>query len=309
MAKKSSKIALTYFITIIVTFIIIGGLGYMLLQYLESPAEKTPEEVTINPLDNPSGYVPNPGDDVSTLFIFDSVRRQSGVCFMLVRTLSAEQKLVFMPLPADTAATLDGSQNTLYEFYRLGGSQKAVSAAEKCTGTKIDYYMKLNNDSFAAIVSIFGNVDVNIPYNLIYSDPDTGEETIYREGSLYADHYDMRKILTYPLYTAGEEYRAKILGVIASDLVNKNVASGFSSHVDDYFSTVINSPVETNFTAYDYEERSELLKYIANSSERIVKLVTVSGSYGESGFFELDENFVRAIPEWLGINTVNTYEE
>ena len=306
MAKKSSKIALTYFITIIVTFIVIGGLGYMLLQYLQNPTEKDAEEVSIMPIDNQQGYVPAEKNNVSTLFIFDSEKRLSGTCFMLVRAVATERKLVIMPLPSDTAATLDGSENSLYEFYRLSGTQKAVSAVESFTGTKIDYYMKLNNESFTSLVAVFGGIDVNIPYNLVYTNPDTGEETIYREGSTYADYNVLRKILTYPLYTAGEEYRAKILGVTASDLINKNVTGSFSSHVDDYFSTVINSPVETNFTAYDYEEHSEALKYIASSNERIAQLVTVTGAYNDNNFFELDANFVRAIPEWLSLN--NTEE-
>lgn len=302
MAKKSTKIALTYFITIIVTFVVIGGLGYLLLEYLQNPPADSAEEVTIMPLDNQEGYVPAEGNNVSTLFIFDSEKRLSGTCFMLARTVATERKLVLMPLPADTAAKLDGTENSLYEFYRLGGAKKAVSAAENCTGTKIDYYMKMDNESFSTMVSIFGGIDVNIPYNLVYTNPDTGEETIYREGSTYADGDVLRKILTYPVYNAGEEYRAKILGVTASDLINKNVTSGFSSHVDDYFSAVINSHVETNFTAYDYEEHSEALKYIASSNERIAQLVTVTGAYNENNFFELDENFVRAIPEWLSIN-------
>ena len=306
MAKKSTKIALTYFITIIVTFIVIGGLGYLLLQYLQNPHANSTEEVTISPMDQQQGYVPTNANNVSTLFIFDSEKRLSGTCFMLIRTVATERKLVLMPLPADTAATADGSENSLYEFYRLGGAQKAVSAAENCTGTKIDYYMKLNNDSFSTVVAIFGGIDVNIPYNLVYTNPDTGEETIYREGSTYADADVLRKILTYPVYTAGEEYRAKILGVTISDMINKNVTSGFSSHVDDYFSTLINSSVETNFTAYDYEEQSEALKYVASSNERIAQIVTVTGAYNENNLFALDENFVRAIPEWLGLNN---YEE
>lgn len=306
MAKKSSKIALTYFITIIVTFIVIGGLGYLLLQYIQNPPADSTEDMTISPIDDRQGYVPTEANNVSTLFIFDSEKRLSGTCFMLVRSAATERKLVLMPLPADTAATVDGTENSLYEFYRLGGAKKAVSAAENCTGTKIDYYMKLDNDSFTSLVSIFGGIDVNIPYNLVYTNPDTGEETIYREGSTFADSIVLRKILTYPVYTAGEEYRAKILGVTASDMINKNVTSSFSSHVDDYFSTVINSSVETNFTAYDYEEHSEALKYIASSSERIAQLVTVTGAYNENNFFELDANFVRAIPEWLGLNN---YEE
>lgn len=302
MSKKSTKIALTYFITIIMTFIIIGGLGYLFLQYLQNPKAGSAEEVTIMPMDNQEGYVPAAANNVSTLFIFDSEKRLSGTCFLLVRTFATERKLVLMPLPADTSAKLDGTENSLYEFYRLGGAKKAVSAAENCTGTKIDYYMKMDNDSFSTMVSVFGGIDVNIPYNLVYTNPDTGEETVYREGSTYADSIVLRKLLTYPLYTAGEEYRAKILGVTASDLINKNVTSSFSSHVDDYFSTVINSHAETNFTAYDYKEHADALKYIASSDERIAQLVTVSGAYNENNFFELDANFVRAIPEWLGLN-------
>lgn len=303
MSKKSSKIALTYFITIIMTFIVIGGSGYLFFQYLQNPPSSGGSEVTLSPLEEQEKYVPTEENNISTLFIFDSEKRLSGSCFMLVRTVASEQKLMLMPIPADTAAKLDGTENSIYEFYRLGGSKKAVSAVENCTGTKIDYYMKLNNESFSTLVSIFGGIDINVPYNLIYTNPDTGEETIFREGTVYADSSNLRKFLTYPLYTAGEEYRAKILGIAVYDLINKNVVSSFSNHVDSYFSMVINSPVETNFTAYDYEEQAEALKYIAESNERIAQLVTVTGAYNDNNLFELDKDFVRAIPEWLKLNS------
>lgn len=303
MSKKSSKIALTYFITIIVTFIVIGGSGYLFFQYLQTPPASGNNEVTISPLEAQDKYVPSEENNISTLFIFDSEKRLSGSCFMLVRTIASEQKIMLMPIPADTAAVLDGSENSIYEFYRLGGSKKAVSAVENCTGTKIDYYMKLNNESFSTLVSIFGGIDMNVPYNLIYTNPDTGEETIFREGTVYADSSNLRKFLTYPLYTAGEEYRAKILGIAIYDLINKNVVSSFSSHIDSYFNMVINSPVETNITAYDYEEQAEALKYVAESNERIAQLVTVTGAYNDNNLFELDADFVRAIPEWLKLNS------
>lgn len=303
MSKKSSKIALTYFITIIMTFIVIGGLGYLFLKYLQNPPESGENEVTLSPMEQQEEYVPTEENNISTLFIFDSEKRLSGSCFLLVRTIASERRLALMPIPADTAANLDGTENSIYEFYRLGGSKKAVSAVENCTGTKIDYYMKLNNDSFSILVSIFGGIDMNVPYNLIYTNPDTKEETIFREGTVYADSTNLRKLLTYPSYTAGEEYRAKILGIAAYDLINKNVVSGFGSHVDSYFSMVINSSVETNFTAYDYEEQSEALKYIAESNEKIAQLVTVTGSYNDNNLFELDKDFVRSIPEWLKLNS------
>ncbi len=297
MAKKGTKIALTYFITIIVTLIIIGGICFMLFRYLTDPKEPdTGSEPNIERL-VAEEYVPTSANNKTTLFIFDSEKRLSGCCFLIVRMIADEQKMIIMPVPADTYAYANGTEDSLYEFYRRGGAPQAVSAAENAIGIKIDYYMKLNNDSFSVIADIFGGVDFDVPYNLIYSNPDTGEETIIREGSTHLDSAMLRKVITYPLYNSGEEYRAKIMGVAINDLINRNIDESFSSHVDDYFSAVINSTAETNFTAYDYKEQSEAMKYVASSDDRVSQLVTVTGAYNADGLFVLDENFLRSLTE------------
>ena len=297
MAKKGTKIALTYFITIIVTLIIIGGICFMLFRYLTAPKEPdAAAEPNIERL-VAEEYIPTSANNKTTLFIFDSEKRLSGCCFLIVRMIADEQRMVIMPVPADTYAYADGTEDSLYEFYRRGGAPQAVSAVENAAGIKIDYYMKLNNDSFSVIADLFGGVDFDVPYNLIYSNPDTGEETIIREGSTYLDSEMLRKVITFPLYNSGEEYRAKITGVAINDLINRNIDESFSSHVDDYFSAVINSAAETNFTAYDYKEQSEAMKYVASSDDRVSQLVTVTGAYNADGLFVLDENFLKSLTE------------
>ena len=269
----------------------------MLFRYLTDPKEPdTGSEPNIERL-VAEEYVPTSANNKTTLFIFDSEKRLSGCCFLIVRMIADEQKMIIMPVPADTYAYANGTEDSLYEFYRRGGAPQAVSAAENAIGIKIDYYMKLNNDSFSVIADIFGGVDFDVPYNLIYSNPDTGEETIIREGSTHLDSAMLRKVITYPLYNSGEEYRAKIMGVAINDLINRNIDESFSSHVDDYFSAVINSTAETNFTAYDYKEQSEAMKYVASSDDRVSQLVTVTGAYNADGLFVLDENFLRSLTE------------
>lgn len=297
MAKKGTKIALTYFITIIVTLIIIGGICLMLFRYLTAPKE--PQDNNIPDIERlvSDEYVPSAANNKTTLFIFDSEKRISGCSFMIVRMIADDQRIVVMPVPADTYAYVSGTEYSLYEFYRKGGAPQAVSAAENAVGVKIDYYMKLNNDSFSVMADIFGGVDFEVPYNLIYSNPDTGEETIIREGNTYLDSEMLRKVITYPLYNSGEEYRAKITGVLINDLINRNIDESFSSHIDDYFSAVINSSAETNFTAYDYEAQSAAMKYVASSDDRVSQLVTVTGAYNENGLFVLDENFLKSLNE------------
>ena len=302
MASKGAKIALTYVITILITLLVIGGIGYMLLQEIMAPEEEKAPDIHLEQMVTIDDYVPSAEDSKTTLIIFDSEKRMSGCCFMLVRMIADERQITVMPLPSDTYANVGGTEDTIYEFYRLGATAEAVEAVEAATGVEIDYYLKLNNESFGVAVDVFGGVDFRIPYNLEYSNPDTGEETIFREGETYLDSRDMRKVITYPLYTSGEEYRAKMVGVAVSDLLNRNVSAGFSNYVDDYFSTIINSTVETNFTAYDYEEQSDVIKYIAENDMNVCQLLTVTGAYDENSRFVLDSNFLKSLPERFGIN-------
>ncbi|MBQ7980420.1 MAG: LCP family protein [Oscillospiraceae bacterium] len=297
MASKGAKIALTYLITIILTLVIIGGIGYWVLEQVMAPEEEEQPAIQLEQMMTADDYVPVFEDNKTTLIIFDSEKRMSGCSFMLARMIAEERYITILPLPSDTYAKVGSTEDSLYEFYRLGGITDAVEAVESAAGVEIDYYLKLNNDSFGVIVDIFGGVDFNVPYNLEYSNPDTGEETIFREGENYLDSRDMRKIITYPLYNSGEEYRAKMTGVAVSDLLNRNIAAGFSNYVDDYFSTIVNSSVETNFTAYDYEEQSDVIKYVVESDANVCQLLTVTGAYNENSLFVLDEGFLKSLPE------------
>lgn len=283
------------------TLLIIGGIGYLLLQRLLNQESKKEELPVLDPLVGSEEFDPSEGKNATSLFIFDSEKRQSGSCFMIVRMAAEERKIFFMPIPSNTLADVNGVQNTIYDFYRTGGTKKAADAAESALNIDIDYYLKMDNSSFSVIIDTFGGVDYDIPYNLIYSNPDTGEEVIFHEGETYLESDNMRKILTFPEYRSGEEYRAKITGVIITDLINKNISSNFAENIDNYFNNIINSSIETNYTAYDYKEQSETIKYIASSSERVAQLVTVNGDSDENGNFILSESFIRAIPEWLRI--------
>ncbi len=297
MASKGTKIALTYVITIVLTLVVIGGIGYWLLGEIMSPESSEQPEIQLEQMLTADDYVPVAENNKTTLIVFDSEKRMTGCSFMLVRMIADERYMTIMPIPSDTYANVGSTEDSVYEFYRLGGITDAVEAVEAATGVEVDYYLKLNNDSFGVIVDIFGGVDFHIPYNLEYSNPDTGEETIFREGDSYLDSRDLRKIITYPLYNSGEEYRAKMTGVAISDLLNRNITAGFSNYVDDYFSTIVNSGVETNFTAYDYEEQSDAIKYVVESDDKVCQLLTVTGSYNENSLFVLDENFLKSLSE------------
>ncbi|MDE5577533.1 MAG: hypothetical protein K2J11_09120, partial [Oscillospiraceae bacterium] len=112
MAKKGTKIALTYFITIMLTLIIIGGICFMLFRQLTAPKEPDAKAPDIAEL-TADQYVPDASNNKTTLFIFDSEKRMSGCSFMLVRLIADEQRMAIMPLPADTCAHVGGTEDRL----------------------------------------------------------------------------------------------------------------------------------------------------------------------------------------------------
>ena len=304
MAKKGSKknsikMAVTYIVTILLTLLVAGGVCWYMYETILNKEDEEVNYVEIEQLVKQDDYAPSQADNRILLLILDTEKRESASAFLAVHFNAVKEKLVLMPVQSNTLVELNGETDTIYNFYRNGGSTKAVEAAEECTGVDFDHYIKFNTSSFDTIVDIFGGVDFNVPYNLIYSNPATGEETIIKEGRTYIDSSLMRNLLTYPNYKSGEEYRAKCLALIVTDMLNASIDEVFATHLDDYFSLVINSDIETDITAYDYEEVSEAMKYMAENSYSPATFVLSTGVTNEDGTYTLDSSFVENIPEWF----------
>lgn len=299
MAKRRTKIAATYFLTIIISLVVIGGAAYFgITKYLSSTSNSN--DNVIKPVENTSpvsgaDYAPTAADCQTLLAIYEPEKRLTAACFMLVRFAATENQIVLCPMQSDICTELDGKSNTLYEFYRIGGSTEAVKAVEKATGIKIDRYIKFNRDSFTLFSNYMGNISYDVPYNLIYENPETGESTVIKEGEQILDAVSLRKVLTYPLYSGGEEYRAKVVGSIAASLINSGATGILHDAMDSVFTDVINSDIETNITRYDYDEKVTAMKYVIEKNRSPAQLIIPSGSYNENNCYVLEDSFLNAL--------------
>ncbi|MGN0586474.1 MAG: hypothetical protein ACI4JF_04235, partial [Oscillospiraceae bacterium] len=151
MSKRSAKIAATYFLTIIISLLLIGGGGYLfIMKYLEKEPEQSGMDDIVmqdSSLGNEE-YAPIFGEGRTVLFIYEEGKSQTSTNFLLARFAPADNKVVLVPLQTDIACELDGTANTLYEFYRLGGTYEAKRAVEKFTGLAVDRYLKFTGSSF-----------------------------------------------------------------------------------------------------------------------------------------------------------------
>lgn len=305
MAKRTSKVVLTYILTIVFTLIIAALVcGYAFSSILSNDNNDNDnisddDIVQLEPMTVLGSYEPSAEDSKTMLLILDAEKRESGSCFLVARFLPTEKKVVLLPLPSNTLVSDSGENDTLYNVYRNSGTKKTVSAVENCLNISVDRYIKFNRSSFSVIADIFGSIDYIIPYNLVYDNPDTGETTVIKSGSRMLDSTDIRKVLTYPDYTQGEEYRAQCLGIIANELITKGTtnAASFADNLDDYFVTIINSDIDTDVTAYDYDDIDNAMKYVIKNSTAISSFILSSGSTNENGQYVIDEKFLETLPE------------
>lgn len=304
MSKRSAKIAATYFLTIIISLVLIGGGGYLVInKYLnKAPDKNSMDGIVIDDGASQSAeYSPVFGDGRTILFIYEAEKSQTSTSFLLARFAPADNKAVLVPLQTDIACELDGTANTLYEFYRMGGTSSAKRAVEKFTGLEVDRYLKFTKDSFNTFSDFMGNVEYNIPDNLIFQNPSTGESTVIKSGNQILDSNTLRKVMCYPNYSGGEEYRAKVVGNLAAELLNSGSRGILRDSLDSVFTDIINSDIETDITRYDYDEDKPAIEYVLANTSEPAQLVIPSGSYNENGCYQLDDTFVDALPRWFAM--------
>ncbi len=304
MSKRSAKIAATYFLTIIISLLLIGGGGYLVItKYLDKEPETDGMDDIVMQDASAGGeeYAPIFGEGRTVLFIYEDSKSQTSTSFLLARFAPADNKAVLVPLQTDIACELDGNANTLYEFYRLGGTYEAKRAVEKFTGITVDRYMKFTASSFTLFSDFMGNVDYDIPYDLTIEDAASGRTIVLRSGNQLLDTNTLRKVMCYPNYNGGEEYRAKVVGNLAAELLNSGCRGILRDGLDTVFTEIINSDIETDITKYDYDEDKPAINYVLENTSAPAQLVIPSGTYNENGCYQLDEVFVDALPRWFAM--------
>jgi polyisoprenyl-teichoic acid--peptidoglycan teichoic acid transferase len=76
-----------------------------------------------------------------------------------------EDKMLMFSIPRDTRTEIIGKgfDDKINHAYAFGGTQMAMDTVENFLDTSIDYYVKVNMESFRDIVDAVGGVEVNNP--------------------------------------------------------------------------------------------------------------------------------------------------
>ncbi|MBQ5330261.1 MAG: hypothetical protein J6F31_03290 [Oscillospiraceae bacterium] len=294
MSKKTFKIIITYVLAFFTALAVIGGAGLILINRYQ--AEQT-EKNSAKTAEEDSSFIPGELDSMTVLGVYDASQRPSGVCFVLFRLSAEQQKLYVTPLHSD----LETGGSSLYDVYTAGGITAARDVLEQVLKIGIDKYMLITSQSFSIFSDSCGNISYNVPYNLIYTSADPDENTIIREGSLILDTKNLRRVLTFPEYTDGEEERMLILGNLTVELINNGCRSTFRSNREDVYNSLVAAGAATDISIYDMQDISPATDYILERSKSPASLLLPSGGYNEEGRYEPEPSFLEALPRWYGI--------
>ncbi len=274
--KKAGRIAVPFLITIFIGLLLIGGSAIFLYNYFELGEDEELSEPIARSIATATYE-----DSHTVLLILDSPEQRCKSTFVMMRSVPKEKKLLFMGIPANTIALVDGGQLSLSESYITGGASSAVSFSEQVLDVEIDKYITFNKEAFLKACDIMGGVSYSVKEEIV------GFETTKQEQ--YLNGEQIYTYITYPMFEKGEEQRAYTTASLLSSMVNQADGKRLADGLDRSFNTIINL-VDSDITAVDYKNRKTGIKYMLERGNAIARFRIVTGKTA-SGDFVPDYSF------------------
>lgn len=285
--KKIGSIAVPYLVTIFIGILIVGGGTFFLLHYLGiiDGEDKLPEppkrQVTTTTY----------ADNHTILLVLDEPEERCNLTFMLMRSIPKDKKIIFLGIPTNTIALIDGNQESITDAYQKGGAFSAVSFTEEVFGITVDRYMKFDSSSLVKVCDILGGVTYPVSADI------AGFNADGKNQYLNAEQIDT--LLTYAAYPDGEYERAYSASSIIASMVNQSNGMRLSDNLDNSFNTIVNmrDDVETNITAVDYKNHKTAIKSMLERGKSIANFYIMDGEVAYDEFIpskKFIDDFVSA---------------
>lgn len=280
--KKNGRIAVPFLVTIFIGLILIGGAALFLYNYFELGKDEELSEPVARNIATATYE-----DSHTVLLILDTPEQRCSSTFVVMRSVPKEKKLLFVGVPSNTIAVVDGKQESLSQSYATGGANSAVSFSEQVLGVEIDRYMTFNEEAFLKACDILGGVSYTVKEEII------GFEKTDKEQ--YLNGEQILTYVTYPMFEKGEEQRAYTTSSLLTSMVNQSDGIRLADGLDRSFNTIINL-VDSDVTAVDYKNRKTGIKYMLERGTSIARFRIVTGKTA-SGDFVPDYTFRESMIE------------
>lgn len=268
--KRTGHVAIPFLLTIFIGLLIVGGLAAGVYWYLGfGKTEKPPE-----PVPRTTGQVTYE-DNHTVLLILDVPEKKAPPTFVLMRSIPVKKELVFIGIPSNSIALVDGDQKSLLLDYQSGGPASAADFVEKVFDIEVEKYMKFDSAAFMKACDILGGVTYPVNADIAGFKNDGSQQ--------FLNSTQIETFVTYMMFQGGEYERVLIASDVLRSMVNQadgvRIADGF----DNSFSTIINM-VDSNVTATDYKNRKTAIKNMFENGNSFASAISIDGTTAGADF-------------------------
>ncbi|MFG6496230.1 LCP family protein [Fictibacillus sp. UD] len=243
----------------------IGGYAYYLYDSTKDAVNEMHEKVET---DQPKPTVTGNEEDLKPISIMllgvDEREGDSGRSdtMMVIAVNPKEDKMLMFNIPRDTRTEIIGKgiDDKINHAYAFGGTQMAMDTVENFLDTSIDYYVKVNMESFRDVVNAVGGVEVNNPFAFSdggYSFPKGYQELNGKEALAYS-----RMRYQDPKGDLGRNDRQR---QVITSIIDKGARVSSITKFDNIID-ILSENVKTNMT---FQEMKDIQKNYKNARHNI----------------------------------------
>jgi polyisoprenyl-teichoic acid--peptidoglycan teichoic acid transferase len=243
----------------------IGGYAYYLYDSTKDAVNDMHEQVET---DQPKPIVTGSSKDLKPISIMllgvDEREGDSGRSdtIMIIAVDPKEDKMLMFNIPRDTRTEIVGKrrEDKINHAYAFGGTQMAMDTAENFLDTSINYYVKVNMQSFKDVVNAVGGVEVNNSFAFSdggYTFPEGRQELNGKEALAYS-----RMRYQDPKGDLGRNDRQR---QVITSIIDKGARVSSITKFDNILD-ILSENVKTNMT---FQEMKDIQKNYKNARHSI----------------------------------------
>lgn len=233
--------------------------------------------------------------------------KTSGLCdmIMLVSYNITSKKVGVVQIPRDTYAefTEDSYKKINGALNALGGEREFCDFLSQALCVRIDKYITVNLEAVGEIVDLLGGVEVDIPFDMNYSDPAQGLSIKLEKGRTLLNGEMAQQFVRYRSgYTEGDLGRIDAQKIFIASLMAKLKSSASLFRIREIFSAVSND-IKTDISMSDiiifamqaFSVPSDKVTFVTLAGEGAVASVS-----GASYYVISRPSAIEIVTEYLG---------
>lgn len=216
---------------------------------------------------------------------------------LLLASLNKKDKSVdLLSIPRDSYVYIpsEGKNDKIAHAHAFGGTTGTIDTVENMLDIPVDYYVKLNFDSFVDVVESLGGIEVDVPYEFTESDSNDKKDAIHLMPGEQTLNGEEALAFARTRKQDNDIERGKRQQEVIKSIADKTLSVDSLFNIDK----VIKSVGENMATNMSFSEMKSLFSYVAKGDDLKINTLNLSGSDNMSNgvyYWMLDEQNLNNI--------------